>query len=710
MFNKAFKSILVIAIIIMSLIVAAACIDTGTETTTYTVTFNSNGGTDVESITIAEGTIPVIPSEPTKEGYTFDGWFLDNGTFLQPAESILEENIASNIKVYALWATNQYSITFHSNEGSPVTTIMQDFDSVVVAPINPTRTAYTFVGWYTENDLINLYVFDKIGSANINLYADWLYTPLDNTLEISINDTPYGSAPDFSVDANTSNGALTYLYKALGSDESSYSSVLPTSIGSYTAKVTSAATDVYKSATMTVDFDIVKAPATIGIASVITTFTYTGDAYFITGVTGSGAVSYENNSFTDAGEHTVTVNVAESANNMAGSIPIVVTVEKAAGSVDTSLVITTFTYSGMAQSISGATGSGEISYVNNSFNHSGNYTVTVIAAESANYLAASVTVDVIVDKATYNMSTAVWNYTSAFTYNGDAKSVEIIGYLPYGITVNSYINNSKTNVGSYTASVVFDYNTDDFYEPTFASLDWTINKATHDMSAIAFNDITYKYDGEEKSLVINGQLPTGVEVSYSENTLTEVGSIAVTADFTYDTDNFNEIPSMTATLTIDNKLTYDMSGVSWDYIEALRYNGSSQSVLIMNLPAGVTVASYINNVKTNAGTYTANVIFNYNTELYYEPVIPDFVWIIEKNHGAIIITASDILFGQSINISLNANISGGAITYEYKELGADDSAYSSVAPTAIGSYTVRATSAATANYTESSYTDDFSIS
>ncbi len=102
----------------------------------YTITFNTNGGTTISPITQNYNTAINKPSDPTKEGYTFAGW---DATIpdLMPAE---------NITINALWTTNQYTITFDTDGGTTIAPISQDYGTSVTAPANPTKTGYTFAG------------------------------------------------------------------------------------------------------------------------------------------------------------------------------------------------------------------------------------------------------------------------------------------------------------------------------------------------------------------------------------------------------------------------------------------------------------------------------------------------------------------------------------------------------------------------------------
>ncbi len=103
----------------------------------YTITFDSAGGSAVASITQAFGTDVTAPADPTRDGYTFAGW--------NPAvPSTMPLNGAA---LSAQWTTNEYTITFDSAGGSAVASITQAFGSTITAPADPTKDGYTFAGW-----------------------------------------------------------------------------------------------------------------------------------------------------------------------------------------------------------------------------------------------------------------------------------------------------------------------------------------------------------------------------------------------------------------------------------------------------------------------------------------------------------------------------------------------------------------------------------
>ena len=120
------------------------------------------------------------------------------------------------------------------------------------------------------------------------------------------------------------------------------------------------------------------------------------------------------------------------------------------------------------------------------------------------------------------------------------------------------------------------------------------------MSGITFEDKTVTYDGNEHELLIEGTLPEGVTVTYENNKLTEVRSIKATAIFTHNNPNYNEIPNMTATLTIEEEkfaitwknqdgtiLEIDENVIAGDMPE---YNGNIPTMLD---PAGLYTYTFI---------------------------------------------------------------------------------------------------------------------
>ena len=122
----------------------------------YTITFDTNGGSDIAPITQDYGTEITAPDNPTRKGYTFKGW----------DKEIPKTMPAENITVKAQWEINQYTITFDTNGGSEIAPITQDYGTEITAPDNPTRKGYTFKGWDKE-------IPETMPAENITVKAQW---------------------------------------------------------------------------------------------------------------------------------------------------------------------------------------------------------------------------------------------------------------------------------------------------------------------------------------------------------------------------------------------------------------------------------------------------------------------------------------------------------------------------------------------------------
>ena len=122
----------------------------------YTITFDTNGGSEIAPITQDYGTEITAPDNPTRKGYTFKGW----------DKEIPETMPADNITVKAQWGINQYTITFDTNGGSEIASITQDYGTKITAPDNPTRKGYTFKGWDKE-------IPETMPAENITVKAQW---------------------------------------------------------------------------------------------------------------------------------------------------------------------------------------------------------------------------------------------------------------------------------------------------------------------------------------------------------------------------------------------------------------------------------------------------------------------------------------------------------------------------------------------------------
>ena len=122
----------------------------------YTIAFDTNGGSEIAPITQDYGTQIAVPEAPTREGYTFTGWDREIPTTM-PAE---------NMTVTAQWKINRYTITFDTAGGNEIAPITQEYGTNITAPADPTREGYTFIGWDKA-------IPETMPAENITLKAKW---------------------------------------------------------------------------------------------------------------------------------------------------------------------------------------------------------------------------------------------------------------------------------------------------------------------------------------------------------------------------------------------------------------------------------------------------------------------------------------------------------------------------------------------------------
>lgn len=137
----------------------------------YSITFNSNGGTAVTTLTQNYLSDVIEPTEPTRAGYEFNGWYTDNNTFNNLY--VFSTMPLNGIALHAQWIAIDYTITFNSNGGSSVSPITQAFGTSVTAPTDPTNGELVFQGWYSDEALTQLYQFTTMPLNGITLYAKW---------------------------------------------------------------------------------------------------------------------------------------------------------------------------------------------------------------------------------------------------------------------------------------------------------------------------------------------------------------------------------------------------------------------------------------------------------------------------------------------------------------------------------------------------------
>lgn len=169
-FRRLLPVILTLALA-LSLIFAFAC---NACAKTYSVTFDSDGGTEIAVQSVTDGQKAVKPGDPFKANYEFDGWFLGEEKY------DFDSAVTADITLKAHW-TRLYMAMYNSAGGSQVSSHTIRAGEKFTAPANPTREGYTFAGWYLGDVL---YDFDSLVTGDVKLTAHWTINKYTVTFDV----------------------------------------------------------------------------------------------------------------------------------------------------------------------------------------------------------------------------------------------------------------------------------------------------------------------------------------------------------------------------------------------------------------------------------------------------------------------------------------------------------------------------------------------
>ena len=176
------------------------------EPTTYTVTFVFNDGTTADDTkTVNNGETVSEPTAPSRTGYTFDGWFTDD------SETAFKFNtpITADITLTAKWTkvqgddnTTTYTVTFNYDDGTTADdTQTVNSDETVSEPAPPTRTGYSFDGWFA-NGSDTSFDFSTPITADIVLTAKWTKNNVSATFTVTFNYNDEGATQNTTLNLN----------------------------------------------------------------------------------------------------------------------------------------------------------------------------------------------------------------------------------------------------------------------------------------------------------------------------------------------------------------------------------------------------------------------------------------------------------------------------------------------------------------------------
>lgn len=219
----------------------------------YTITFDSQGGTDVTARTLPQGAAIYPPTAPTRTGYTFAGWYTDQSC-TQPYDFTNAVMPEQSFTLYAKWDALTYTVNFEAVNGTNPPSITVTYDSPYGTLPTLTHDTLRFVGWFTQKDGGTQVTEDTVftGTANQTLYAHWAQRETIShdwftyTAPTSMDYDEASHAFDFSLQSpyESLKDTMVVSYKKQGSN-SEWTQALPVNAGTYDVKITRDGDDYY---------------------------------------------------------------------------------------------------------------------------------------------------------------------------------------------------------------------------------------------------------------------------------------------------------------------------------------------------------------------------------------------------------------------------------------------------------------------------------
>ncbi len=161
----------------------------------YMVTFNVDGGTTISSQEIENGQKAEQPIDPTKEHYSFAGWYTNANL---TNEFNFNTPITGSMTLYAKWNINRYMVDFNG-QGAYVNSVFVNHGDLVAEP-TISRTGYTLLGWFVDDEIDQKFNFNTPITDNIGLWAKWSINQYNVIFD---SDGGNAVAPQRNVEYNT---------------------------------------------------------------------------------------------------------------------------------------------------------------------------------------------------------------------------------------------------------------------------------------------------------------------------------------------------------------------------------------------------------------------------------------------------------------------------------------------------------------------------
>ncbi len=142
-------------------------------TTIHSVLFEEGLGSALDDRVVVDGETLDQPSNPFLLGHELINWYID-AALTEVYD--FSEPVTSDLTLYAGYEIGTYTITFDTNGGTDVDALVGLYQSSISRPENPTRSGYSFGGWYTDDQLTDSFSFNTMPGYDVTLYAKWVPT------------------------------------------------------------------------------------------------------------------------------------------------------------------------------------------------------------------------------------------------------------------------------------------------------------------------------------------------------------------------------------------------------------------------------------------------------------------------------------------------------------------------------------------------------
>lgn len=549
-------------------------------------------------------------------------------------------------------------------------------------------------------------------------------------------------SPILTVNPEEYDGVINYEYKLSTDEDTAYSSVVPTTAGAYTVKVTLPETNAYLGTTCTDTFTISKktVTATVSAADIYVGETVNPVVSSLSG--GTLTLEYKPSSADDtaystevpvtAGEYTVRATIAETTTYLSTTCTDTFTISKRETSatvsvedihvgeeVNPELTVDPENYNGaITYEYKKSSDEGFSTAVPTA---AGTYTVRATLSETNAYLGTTCTDTFTISKNTLTATVSVENTTvgGAVTPVVVTVPTDYNGTITYeykSSTAESFSSTVPTAAGTYTVRATL-ASTDTYLGTTCTSTFTISKKALTATVTVADVNVSGKVtpvvttDPEDYNGTITYEYKSSTDEAFSSTVPTTAGTYTVRATLAETAAYLGT--TCTGTFTINkNIVSAEVSVanifVGDDVTPAVTTDREDYNGTITYEYKSSTDEDFSSTVPTAAGTYTVRATLA-ETAAYLGTTCTG-TFTISKRELSAAVSVKDIYVGEVVTPELTVESSdySGTITYEYKLIAADE--FSTTVPTAAGAYTVRATLAETDKYLSTTCTSTFTIS